>query len=113
MGEHKLSSDPDCGDPNTDPICNNSPQDFGIEEIIFHQDYGVPHVFRNDIALLRLSGPANFSGLLHTYNISNSIQEGREAIFMLSIFLSDKCKVLFAVTCKTNKPNTVHCFILY
>ena len=77
MGEHKLSSDPDCGDPITDPICNNSPQDFDIEEIIFHQDYGVPHVFRNDIALLRLSGPANFSGLLHTtYNISITYELG-------------------------------------
>jgi len=69
LGEHKLSSDVDCGlDPNqpstgpgSDPICNDTPQDFDIEEIIFHQDYGVPHVFRNDIALLRLSGPANFS----------------------------------------------------
>ena len=76
MGEHKLSSDVDCGrDPNQVMICNDTPQDFDIEEIIFHQDYGVPHVFRNDIALLRLSGPANFSGLLHTYNISNSIQD--------------------------------------
>ena len=63
LGEHKLSSDPDCGNSDAGPICNDSPQDFDVEEIVFHQDYGVPQVFRNDIALLRLSRPANFSGL--------------------------------------------------
>lgn len=66
LGEHRLSSNIDCGlDPNqpsnSEPICNDTPQDFDIEEIIFHPDYGVPHVFRNDIALLRLNRPANFS----------------------------------------------------
>jgi len=61
LGEHKLSSDPDCGNSDAGPICNDSPQDFDVEEIVFHQDYGVPQVFRNDIALLRLSRPANFS----------------------------------------------------
>ena len=94
MGEHKLSSDPDCGNSDAGPICNDSPQDFDVEEIVFHQDYGVPQVFRNDIALLRLSRPANFSGLLHTmYNISityelgiNLIQRG-EKVYLLLIFL--------------------------
>ena len=87
MGEHRLSSDIDCGlDPNqpsnSEPICNDTPQDFDIEKIIFHPDYGVPHVFRNDIALLRLNRPANFSGLLHMYYISNSIQDlGGEGVF--------------------------------
>ena len=77
MGEHKLSSDPDCGNSDAGPICNDSPQDFDVEEIVFHQDYGVPQVFRNDIALLRLSRPANFSGLLHTtYNISITYELG-------------------------------------
>ena len=66
LGEHRLSTDPDCDDgvPRT---CNDTPQDFDIEKIIFHQNYGVPHVYRNDIALLRLNTTATFSGLLHIF----------------------------------------------
>lgn len=60
LGEHKLSTDPDC----SDTLCNDSPQDFDIEEIIFHESYNSPQVFRNDIALLRLSGPVNQTGKL-------------------------------------------------
>ena len=75
LGEHRISTDPDCLKQTS--VCNDSPQDFDVEEIVFHQDYGVPQVFRNDIALLRLSRPANFSGLLHTtYNISITYELG-------------------------------------
>ena len=58
MGEHRLSTDPDC----KDGLCNETPQDFEIEENIFHEDYGKPVVFRNDIAILRLSRPVIKTG---------------------------------------------------
>ena len=60
LGEHTLSTDIDCNDDTG--ICNEKPQDFDIEEIIFHPEYGKPKVFRNDIALLRLAKPYNQSG---------------------------------------------------
>ena len=64
LGEHRLSTDPDCTASNggLDPVCNESPQNFDIEEIIFHNDYGKPTVFRNDIALLRLNQSALYTG---------------------------------------------------
>ena len=65
MGEHTLSTDIDCNDDTG--ICNEKPQDFDIEEIIFHPEYGKPKVFRNDIALLRLAKPYNQSGKKYTF----------------------------------------------
>ena len=59
LGEHTLSTDIDCN--NDTGICNEKPQDFDIEEIIFHPEYGKPKVFRNDIDLLRLAKPYNQS----------------------------------------------------
>ena len=61
LGEHRLSTDPDCTAGGN--FCNDHPQDFDIEEVEVHPDYGSPQVFRNDIALIRLSKPANFSGI--------------------------------------------------
>ena len=58
LGEHRLSTDPDC----KDGLCNETPQDFDIEQNIFHEDYGKPVVFRNDIAILRLSRPVIKTG---------------------------------------------------
>jgi hypothetical protein len=59
VGEHRLSTNPDCQEVRdgveVEPVCNETPQDFDIEEIIFHKSYGKPQVFRNDIALLRLA----------------------------------------------------------
>ena len=42
--------------------CADPPQNFDIEEIITHDEYDSPIRLRNDIALIRLSRPANLSG---------------------------------------------------
>ena len=58
LGEHNLKGDPDCDSGS----CNETPQDFKIEEVIAHSDYAKPVAFRNDIALIRLDRPVNKTG---------------------------------------------------
>ena len=57
LGEHRISTDPDC----LGTLCNDPPQDFDVEKVIFHPDYNRPSVFRNDIAIIKLDAPARFS----------------------------------------------------
>ena len=52
VGEHDLKSDDDCSD---DGFCCPAPQDFDVEEVIFHESYGKPKPFQNDIAVIKLS----------------------------------------------------------
>ena len=73
LGEHNLKTDPDCKSEqgedcrNTECICNETPQDFKIEEVIAHSDYAKPVAFRNDIALIRLDRPVNKTGTFVFY----------------------------------------------
>nr|XP_031825640.1 transmembrane protease serine 9-like [Nomia melanderi] len=61
IGEHDLDTERDCDkDENgLELVCAERYQDFGLESAIFHPDY-VPKSARNDIALLRLNGDADF-----------------------------------------------------
>jgi len=64
LGEHDQSQNPDCR-PQSDgrPLCN-SPQDFGISQVMMHVSYDTPR-HRNDIALIKLDRPVredNFVG---------------------------------------------------
>lgn len=52
VGEYDLSKDPDCDKDKT--FCSDPPQDIKIEKVIFHESYGKPKAFQNDIALLKL-----------------------------------------------------------
>jgi len=63
LGEHNLKGDPDCDSGS----CNETPQDFKIEEVIAHSDYAKPVAFRNDIALIRLDRPVNKTGTFIFY----------------------------------------------
>eukprot|EP00092_Neocalanus_flemingeri_P101326 GFUD01129556.1.p1 GENE.GFUD01129556.1~~GFUD01129556.1.p1 ORF type:complete len:481 (+),score=114.68 GFUD01129556.1:36-1478(+) len=53
VGEHDLKSDKDCTEDGT--ICTETPQDFDVEKVIFHESYGKPKPFQNDIAIIKLS----------------------------------------------------------
>ena len=55
VGEHKLSTNPDCTSDDKDAICAEPPQDYKIAKIIFHPKYNTPNPFRNDIAILQLN----------------------------------------------------------
>ena len=61
LGEHQLSTDIDCDDGGQS--CNDPPQNFEAEEIIFHPDYNKPNQYQNDIALIRLNRDALYSGM--------------------------------------------------
>jgi len=54
VGEHDLDQDVDCTGDGNNQICAPAPQDIGIEEVIFHQSYGKPKAFQNDIAVIKL-----------------------------------------------------------
>jgi len=53
VGEHDLKSEKDCTEDGH--ICSETPQDFDVEEVIFHESYGKPKPFQNDIAVIKLS----------------------------------------------------------
>ena len=57
VGEHKLSTNPDCTSDDKDAICAEPPQDYKIAKIIFHPKYNTPNPFRNDIAILEIGIP--------------------------------------------------------
>ena len=70
-----MKTDPDCEsnqvcEKHDNCICNETPQDFKIEEVIAHTDYNIPVAYRNDIALLRLDRPVNKTGT-YLYKIIN------------------------------------------
>jgi len=52
VGEHDLKKDQDC----EAGFCSDPPQNFGIEKVVFHENYGKPKPFQNDIALIKLDG---------------------------------------------------------
>jgi len=54
LGEHNLLTDEDC-DTRT---CTEPVQNFGIEKVIFHEEYGQPDDYQNDIALIKLDREA-------------------------------------------------------
>jgi len=55
VGEHDLDTDLDCIGDGDDKICAPPPQDIDVEEVIFHQSYGKPKAFQNDIAVIKLA----------------------------------------------------------
>ncbi|KAF0292713.1 Phenoloxidase-activating factor 3 [Amphibalanus amphitrite] len=62
LGEHDLDNELDC-QRLSDGMqrCADPPQNFDIEEVITHDQYDSPIRLRNDIALVRLSRPANLT----------------------------------------------------
>ncbi|XP_044265436.1 uncharacterized protein LOC123011851 [Tribolium madens] len=58
LGEYNIMTDPDC-DPNGQN-CESPVQDISIDKAIIHPFYD-PTTFINDIALIRLDTPANYS----------------------------------------------------
>lgn len=57
LGELDERKDPDCDEES---VCAGPVQDLSIEKTIPHSDYSfTKNAIRNDIALLRLSSPAN------------------------------------------------------
>lgn len=59
LGEWNHKTDPDCQRTGVTHECSDPPQNFEIEKMIKHPGYGSNG--HNDIALLRLSRPAQFS----------------------------------------------------
>lgn len=57
LGEHNTGTDPDCFDPKN---CAPPVRNVTIDEAIIHENYK-PTRLLNDIAIIRLSEPANFS----------------------------------------------------
>lgn len=55
VGEHDLDNDVDCTGDVGNQICAPAPQDIDVEEVIFHQSYGKPKAFQNDIAVIKLA----------------------------------------------------------
>lgn len=58
LGEYNIMTEPDC-DPSGQ-ICEPPVQDMLINKTIIHPFYD-PSTFINDIALIKLATPANFS----------------------------------------------------
>jgi len=54
LGEHDLNTEKDCEEGR----CADPVQNFGIEKVIAHEDYGKPVEFQNDIALIKLDREA-------------------------------------------------------
>ncbi len=72
LGEHQISESQDC---NNVGKCAPPPQDFDIAEVLFHQNYSKPHVFRNDIAVIKLSRPVQRNGIsILKTDLSNHLQ---------------------------------------
>lgn len=62
LGENNLDNDdPDCFEDDSE-LCAPPVQDFVPEEIIAHEEYNKPGLFRHDIALIRLDRPAEIHG---------------------------------------------------
>lgn len=60
LGENTLFQDEDCDYQETGRVCADPLQKIDVEEIIIHPDYD-RSTYLNNIALLRLSQPADFS----------------------------------------------------
>lgn len=73
LGEWNTDSEEDCVTNKGYEDCNDAPVDMQVEEVIPHSDYDDKNINRyNDIALIRLSEDARFTGkfsILITKNI--------------------------------------------
>jgi hypothetical protein len=49
-----LEKDIDCDGEGRNKLCAPALQDIGVEEVIFHQSYGIPKAFQNNIAAIKL-----------------------------------------------------------
>lgn len=64
MGEYDTSTTRDCVDTGGDLDCSDSPVDFNIVQKIVHENYDPFSVNQaNDIALLRLDRPVQYTGI--------------------------------------------------
>lgn len=72
LGEHDLTTDPDCRQVDRNlRECNPSYQDVPIAELIPHADYNTPR-YANDIALVRLArAPDMTQGECDTYRVTS------------------------------------------
>lgn len=68
LGEYDTSTEIDCTIIGKEELCAPPVQDISIEEAIHHPDYDSPR-FSNDVAVIRLSRPANMTAGLE--NIIN------------------------------------------
>jgi len=55
VGEHDLDLPQDCLGSGVNKICAPPPQDIEIEDVKFHESYGKPKSFQNDIAVIKLA----------------------------------------------------------
>lgn len=55
VGEHDLDKDLDCIGSGPNKICAPPPEDIEVEKVTFHECYGKPKSFQNDIAVIKLS----------------------------------------------------------
>ena len=75
LGEHTIGNKIDCvvDEITNKSICANPPVDINVEKILMHQGYAKVETglqLVNDIALLRLENPVNFtSKYYHSINI--------------------------------------------
>jgi len=55
VGEHDLDKEEDCIGEGAGKVCAPPPQDIPVERVIFHESYGKPKSFQNDIAVIKLA----------------------------------------------------------
>jgi len=65
VGEHDLDKEEDCDGTGQSKICAPAPQDMEIEDVIFHQSYGKPKAFQNDIAVIKLKQNVTENDYVH------------------------------------------------
>ena len=92
LGEHTIShSGPDCTlayDPSAKKMvpnpkdCNAGVQDFDIENIIQHPSYNSPHIYKNDIAVIKLKGKIVENGQNFSFNTRQNIKVRRNFIIL-------------------------------
>lgn len=64
MGEYDTSTTRDCVDTGGELDCADSPVDFNVVQKIVHENYDPFSVNQaNDIALLRLDRPVQYTGI--------------------------------------------------
>ena len=74
LGEHTIGKDVDCytDEKTNEETCNDPPVDIKVQRILIHQEYvketnALQKV--NDIALLRLEQPVNFTSVYCVMNL--------------------------------------------
>ena len=72
LGEHTIGKDIDChtDEKTNKETCNDPPVDINVQRILLHQKYfETPLQLLNDIALLRLEEPVNFTSVYCVMNL--------------------------------------------